>query len=130
MGYKKRVLILEDDPFYTTVLLDHFNQFDVDYSHYSTISEFIKADHKVDLIFLDYYLEHNRTSDEIIDFLISNGCQAKIVILSSQQDGNKVLQLIQKGIRDYIMKGESTFDEIRSVMNESGIRQKPNSLSA
>ena len=45
-----------------------------------------------------------------------NEDQTKIIILSSIDDGNLVLDFIQKGIRDYVVKDEHVIDSLVSIM--------------
>ncbi len=41
-----------------------------------------------------------------------------LIMISSLDDGSMVLQFIQKGVRNYIMKDETLVDSVREVLND------------
>jgi DNA-binding NarL/FixJ family response regulator len=43
----------------------------------------------------------------------------KVVMLSSLDDGNMVLNFIQRGVRDYVIKDENVIDSLVTVLNGS-----------
>lgn len=43
----------------------------------------------------------------------------KVIMLSSLEDGNMVLNFIQRGVRDYVIKDENVVDSLQAVLNDS-----------
>lgn len=43
----------------------------------------------------------------------------KVIMLSSLEDGNLVLNFIQRGVRDYVIKDENVIDSLQAVLNGS-----------
>jgi DNA-binding response OmpR family regulator len=43
----------------------------------------------------------------------------KVIMLSSLEDGNMVLNFIQRGVRDYVIKDENVIDSLLAVLNGS-----------
>lgn len=43
----------------------------------------------------------------------------KVIMLSSLEDGNMVLNFIQRGVRDYVIKDENVVDSLQAVLNGS-----------
>jgi len=41
----------------------------------------------------------------------------KVIMLSSLDDGNMVLNFIQRGVRDYVIKDENVIESLQSVLN-------------
>jgi DNA-binding NarL/FixJ family response regulator len=41
----------------------------------------------------------------------------KVIMLSSLDDGNMVLNFIQRGVRDYVIKDENVIDSLVAVLN-------------
>jgi DNA-binding NarL/FixJ family response regulator len=41
----------------------------------------------------------------------------KVVMLSSLDDGNMVLNFIQRGVRDYVIKDENVIDSLKAVLS-------------
>ena len=43
----------------------------------------------------------------------------KVVMLSSLDDGNLVLNFIQRGVRDYVIKDENVIESLEAVLNDN-----------
>lgn len=43
----------------------------------------------------------------------------KVVMMSSLDDGNLVLNFIQRGVRDYVIKDENVIQSLEAVLNDS-----------
>lgn len=43
----------------------------------------------------------------------------KVIMLSSLDDGNMVLNFIQRGVRDYVIKDENVIESLEAVLNGS-----------
>lgn len=69
-----------------------------------------------DVILLDYYLPgmngiemYELIKDQLHDDI-------KLIILSGIDDGNLVMDLIKKGVRDYVVKDEKVIDSLFAVI--------------
>lgn len=69
-----------------------------------------------DVLILDYYLPgmngidlYEQTKDTLPE-------EVKVIILSSMDDGNLVLDFIKKGIRDYVVKGENVIETLVAII--------------
>ena len=65
---------------------------------------------------LDYYLPgmngidlYEKTKDSLPE-------EVKVIILSSMDDGNLVLDFIKKGIRDYVVKGDNVIETLVAII--------------
>lgn len=43
----------------------------------------------------------------------------KVVMMSSLDDGNMVLNFIQRGVRDYVIKDENVIESLEAVLNDN-----------
>lgn len=43
----------------------------------------------------------------------------KVVMMSSLDDGNLVLNFIQRGVRDYVIKDENVIESLEAVLNDN-----------
>jgi DNA-binding response OmpR family regulator len=72
---------------------------------------------KPDVILLDYYLpgmNGMEMYEQIKDQLNDN---IKLIILSGIEDGNLVMELIKKGVRDYVVKDEKVIDSLMAIID-------------
>jgi DNA-binding NarL/FixJ family response regulator len=114
------IYLLEDDPVYADFIIkalkvDPANQI----RHYGTGEEFLKAvETKLpDVSLLDYKLP-GMTGIEVFE-LIKPRIKStnKVVLLSSLDDGNMVLNFIQRGVRDYVIKDENVVDSLMAIIS-------------
>ncbi|MDX2194864.1 MAG: response regulator [Cytophagales bacterium] len=76
-----------------------------------------------DVIILDYFLSSNEdetaiNGDEVFKKIIEFNEKQKVVMLSGLDESNIVLQLIQMGLREYIIKDDDMFDNLANVILE------------
>ena len=69
-----------------------------------------------DVLVLDYYLP-GMTGIELYEKVKADLPEAvKVVVLSSMDDGNLVLDFIKKGIRDYIVKDDNVIESLLAII--------------
>jgi two-component system sensor histidine kinase UhpB len=110
----KEILIVEDNPFDSTLLKEYLDLASVQVERIEypdrlkKVMELAEQHSQPDLIFLDLNLPD---SNGLETFLSVNGVfpDVPIVVLSGQSDTETALQAIQAGAQDYILKGD--FDE-------------------
>jgi len=115
----KTLFIVEDDEFYLqylTVVLSR--KYEV--SAFTSAEDCMKATrHKSpDIIITDYYLPGINGFD-MLQILTKKLPDTKFITLSSIEDGNLVLELIRKGIRNYVIKDEDVFRNIDETLADT-----------
>lgn len=74
-----------------------------------------------DYIILDYYLNEENPGAmngwDVFDKISACCDKTKVIMLSAQQNGELVLELIRDGVRDYVIKGENTLNELDSIIH-------------
>lgn len=115
-----RVFLVEDDEIYAEFIKKSLR------SKYK-IHSFINAEDcevalksiTPDVLILDYQLPgmsgielYEKVKDDIED-------KTKIIMLSSIDDGNLVLEFIKKGVRDYVVKDENVMESLIAVIDEN-----------
>ncbi len=76
---------------------------------------------KPDIVILDYYLTQSGSKmngNDVVTAIRYRGLDPRIVMLSGQDDGKLVLELINLGVKDYIIKGENAFSELDDILND------------
>lgn len=75
-----------------------------------------------DLILLDYYMGDGtvkeQNGDEIFKRIIEINQNQKVVMLSGLEESAMVKNLIKMGLKNYIIKDEEMFDNLRIVISE------------
>jgi response regulator of citrate/malate metabolism len=74
-----------------------------------------------ELVVLDYYLTQSGSrmnGGDVVAAIKKTGKNPRIVMLSGQEDGQIVLNLINEGVRDYVIKGENAFAELDDILND------------
>ncbi|MBC8112081.1 MAG: response regulator [Verrucomicrobia bacterium] len=74
-----------------------------------------------EVVILDYNLTQSGSRMNGRDVVLSIKKSAKIlpriVMLSGQDDGKIVLELINEGVRDYVIKGDNAFSELDEILD-------------
>jgi len=76
---------------------------------------------KPDIVILDYFLTQSGSKmngNDVVTSIRYSGLDPRIVMLSGQDDGKLVLELINLGVKDYIIKGENAFSELDDILND------------
>ena len=74
-----------------------------------------------EIMVLDYYLTQSGSrmnGKDVVAAVKNSGKHPRIVMLSGQEDGRIVLELINEGVRDYVIKGENAFAELDEILND------------
>lgn len=70
-----------------------------------------------DVLVLDYYLP-GMTGIELYEKVKADlPDTTKVVVLSSMDDGNLVLDFIKKGIRDYVVKDDNVIESLLAIID-------------
>ena len=79
-------------------------------------------DQKPDIIVLDYYLNEEdataATGDVIFREIMKKNPQQRVVLFSGQEDGSIVNQLVREGLREYIIKDEEAYPQLKELLEE------------
>src|SRR5688572_26027300 len=128
----KEILIVEDNPFDSTLIKEYLDLAGVQVEkieYPDRLTKVMELAHKhsqPDLIFLDLNLPD---SNGLETFLSVNGVFADvpIVVLSGQADTETALQAIQAGAQDYVLKGDFDEKSLRKTVQYS-IERKRNQI--
>lgn len=125
MAEKTKIFLVDDDPIFMEMLHDSLS----DNSNYE-LHKFHSTEDCIEnlnliphIIILDHLfkLEHGKKSMSGLDALLQIKAitsEAKIIMLTSQQDGDLVFEFIKAGAEDYVIKDENAFDNICNLIQE------------
>lgn len=113
------IYLIEDDEIYSEFISKSLKQKNLKVKPFYSAEECIPHlnGNKPDVIIIDYKLP-GMNGIEFYEKIKEdfNEDDKKIIILSSIDDGNLVLDFIQKGIRDYVIKDEHVIDSLISII--------------
>jgi DNA-binding NtrC family response regulator len=117
MGHLK-IFIAEDDAIFAKTLQYHLSlNPDNEVEIFKNAKELLKNLHKKpDVITLDYYLDGS-TGDEVLKSIQSQYPKLPVIIVSSQQEIKKAVDLLHNGAYDYVVKDQDTKDRIWNIVN-------------
>lgn len=114
------IYLVEDDPIYAEFILKSLSG-NPNYvlTLFPSAEEGLKSIQKKlpDVMIFDYKLPGMSGIDlyeKIKPLLKDNN---KVIMLSSLDDGNMVLNFIQRGVRDYVIKDENVIESLQAVLN-------------
>lgn len=122
---KTKIFLVDDDPIFMEMLYDTL----CDNENYE-LHKFYTSEDCIDnmhlspqIIILDHIfkLDHEKKSIsgfEALQKIKELSEDAKIIMLTSQQDGDLVFEFIKAGAEDYVIKDEKAFDNISSAIQE------------
>jgi DNA-binding NarL/FixJ family response regulator len=118
---KTRIFIMDDDESFLFVLKRHLERKNIFEIHtFNTGEAGINQLHlNPEILILDYNLNRSGSrlnGREIMQIAKQQLKNVKIIMLSGQEDGELVFELIQMGIRDYIVKGINSLDELDGIL--------------
>jgi DNA-binding NtrC family response regulator len=116
-----KIFILEDDPWYGA-MLEHFLLLNPDYQvkRFETVTDFLSAlPVAPDVITLDYSLADTDGAQVLKKIKISVP-DAKVIIISGQEDVGTAIKLLKAGAFDYIVKDEETNDRLWNALQHLG----------
>ncbi|HAK10638.1 MAG TPA: regulator [Chitinophagaceae bacterium] len=112
-----RIYILDDDPWYAT-MLHHYLSLNPDYEVTVFNDEqtfFAQLHHKPDVVTLDYSLP-KYTGEEVLKKIKRDYPDTDVLVVSGQEDVGTAVSLLQAGAADYIVKNEDTKDILWNVI--------------
>lgn len=127
--FKKSIKIfLIDDQYEFLLLVEQFlknqltkksltSKYHVEIFKYTSASDAINAiTLGPDIILLDYYLHPNHNGDTAYKYFKVVVPNAAIIMISGLEDSRIVHQLIQQGIRNYIIKDDEVFNNLLKIL--------------
>ena len=114
------VYLIEDDEIYSEFIRKSLAQNDFKVKPFYNAEDCLKiidTSPKPDVIIIDYKLPGMNGIDLFQEIQPKfNEDETKIIFLSAIDDGNLVLDFIQKGIRDYVIKDEQVINSLISII--------------
>lgn len=116
-----KIFLVDDDETFLMILRRHLElkkKFEI-YSFNSGESCLEQLHVSPDIIVLDYNLNRSGSlmnGSEVLEEVLKLPIRPKIIMLSGQEDGQLVLELIKKGIRDYIVKSPDSLHELDEIL--------------
>lgn len=113
-----KIFIVEDDPWYGEILNYHLSMNpDYQVELYKSGGEVLKKLHeKPDLITIDYTLQ-DMNGDKLYMKIREIRPDVPVIFISSQEDIKIAVDLMKKGIRDYIIKDNATKELLWNAVN-------------
>ena len=123
MNKQKVIFVVDDDPFINMLVVKRFTSEDYSIEAFEYGEDCLNAlDRDPDLIILDYFFING-------DRKVMNGMEVfnkikeikpgiPVIILSSQDKGEIVLELARKGIDDYIIKDNNLLDNLQVAISD------------
>jgi len=123
MNNRKLIFVVDDDPFINMLVVKRFTSENYRFEPFVYGEECIDALHKnPDLIILDYCFINNdhkvMNGMEIFDRIKEIKPEVPVIMLSSQDRGDIVLDLARKGIDDYIIKDNKFITNLNVAIDE------------
>ena len=117
MVSQKLIFIVDDDPLINMLVVKRFTAEGYRVEAFGSGEECLDAlDRNPGLIILDYlFTEQNRifsTGMEVFDKIREIKPQIPVIMLSGQEKGEIVLELVRKGIDDYVIKDNNLIDNL------------------
>lgn len=102
-----KIFIVEHDAFYSS-MLEHYLSLNSDYQvkKFASAKELLSSiSEKPDIVTLDYSLPDMR-GDQLFSQIIARSPHTKVIMISEQKDIRIVVDVLKKGVHDYIVKDE------------------------
>jgi len=112
-----KVFLVEDDEIYAEFIKKHLRRKYKIYS-FGTAEDCLVTfkSIKPDVILLDYYLP-GMNGIEMYDLIKDQlNDSIRVIMLSGIEDGNLVMDLIKKGVRDYVVKDEKVIESLFAII--------------
>ncbi|MFZ5554388.1 MAG: response regulator [Bacteroidota bacterium] len=134
---KLKIVIVEDDPYYNKVLSRYvssvctttlINKNEVEIKSYLSAQDCIEQlEDDIDIMILDYFLPDENGEDELNgeDVLqeVKKYCpDCKIIMISAQPDPGIAVELMHKGIYEYVDKNINTGNRVGSIIQKIILR--------
>ena len=118
---KKLIFLVDDDVFYLELLKNYFIKKGYFIESYTNGSDCIdNLSKSPDVIILDFNLNNPESpypdGSKVFIEIKKRTPLAKVIILSNQDSGDIVFQLMQLGIKDYIEKNDAVFKSLDEIL--------------
>jgi len=123
MDNQKLIFIVDDDQFINTLVVKRFTTEGFLVEAFTYGEDCLKALGKnPDVIILDYYFISNdhkvMNGMEVLDKIMELKPETPVIMLSGQDNGEIVLELARKGIKDYIIKDNNLIENLHVAVEE------------
>lgn len=115
----KKFFIVDDDPFWTGVLINMLTSFGYrNIQAFESGEECVKNMHlKPDTIFLDYQME-GLDGIEVLNQLKKHTRNTNIIFATAHEDLNIAMTALDYGSKDYILKTKVTKKELKRIVDK------------
>ena len=120
---KLKIAIVEDDGFYASLLASQLKaRFSAETYNFLTGEVFLEKDTSIfDVIILDLNLDSDvkdaMSGREILRILVNQKVSAKVVVLSSEAEIERAVEMLKIGAVDYIVKNRDAFEKLVEVIS-------------
>jgi DNA-binding NtrC family response regulator len=123
---KNLIFLVDDDVFYLELLKSYLIKYQHPIELYSNGSDCVDNLYKTPtIIILDFNFNDPSSpypdGSKIFLEIKKRSPKTKVIILSNQESGDTVLQLMQIGIKDYIEKNENVFKKLDQIFESMNI---------
>lgn len=115
---KRNLLIVEDDNTFVKVLTNNFSDtYNIRIANSFEETDSILEKFSPDIIFIDYFLP-GAQGDAAFEVLSNKYPDSLIIVLSANDSSKTVIDLVKKGVRNYVVKDENSIEEINEIIKE------------
>lgn len=123
MDKNRLIFVVDDDQFITTLVERRFTADGYKVMSFDYGEECLKSMNKnPDLIILDYFFHHAgravMNGMQVLDEIKALRTDIPVIMLSSQDKGEVVLELARKGIEDYVIKDNNLIDNLNTAITD------------
>ncbi len=123
MTAHKLIFVVDDDPLINTLVVRRFTSAGYQVEPFENGDDCLRAlGKKPDLIILDYFFVSNNTElmngMEVFEKIKEIQPETPVIMLSSQDKGEIVLELARKGIDDYVIKDSNLIDNLTVAITD------------
>jgi two-component system, OmpR family, response regulator len=124
MNGKYNIILVDDDFIFLEMLKESLiDNPDYNIVAFQTGEECLNHMHlNPDVIVLDYYLNsndpHAKNGLEILREIHSISPQARVIVLSGQEDGNLVYDFVRENASNYVVKDANAFDNVKLAIED------------
>jgi DNA-binding NarL/FixJ family response regulator len=124
MNGKYNIILVDDDFIFLEMLKESLvDNNDYNIVAFQTGEECLNHMHlNPDVIVLDYYLNSNNPSAknglEILKEIHTINPQARVIVLSGQEDGNLVYDFVRENASNYVVKDANAFENVKLAIED------------
>ena len=115
---KQKMLIVEDDKTYAYVLAKYYKSYETKVAFNADECLEILRTYSPNIIILDFQLP-GKSGGELYSIINQSHPKAHVIVLSANESSKTVVDLVKLGVRDYVIKGDDSLDEIDKILEES-----------